>query len=54
MGALNQAGTRMATPRPARLKFPSSVAKFAADGALIVADFGSLRRIAPDGSSITT
>jgi sugar lactone lactonase YvrE len=53
MGVLGQAGTADGSVATARLKFPSSVA-FAADGALIVADFGSLRRIAPDGSSITT
>ena len=52
-GALGQAGTADGPIATARLTYPIGLA-FAPDGALLVADNGNLRRVAPDGSSIST
>lgn len=52
-GALGQAGSTDGAIAAARLNNPTSIA-FAADGALLIADSGSIRRVAPDGSSVST
>lgn len=52
-GVLGQTGNADGPVATARLNFPSSLA-FMPDGSLLVADYGSIRRIASDGSSITT
>ncbi|MEO8525410.1 MAG: hypothetical protein ABI460_11875 [Caldimonas sp.] len=52
-GVLGQTGNADGPVATARLNFPSSLA-FMPDGSLLVADYGSVRRITPDGSSITT
>ena len=52
-GTLGQTGSADGPIATARLTYPTSVA-FAPDGALIVADNGSIRRVSPDGSSVST
>jgi len=52
-GALGQAGTADGPIATARLTNPTGVA-FGADGALFIADRGSIRRVSPDGASIST
>ncbi len=52
-GVLGQSGNADGPVATARLTFPSSLA-FMPDGSLLVADYGSIRRISADGSSITT
>ena len=52
-GALGQAGIADGPIGTARLTKPTGIA-FAADGALLIADNGTLRRVTPDGSSMST
>jgi hypothetical protein len=52
-GVLGQTGSADGPIATARLTFPSSLA-FAADGSLLVADAGSIRRVAADGATIAT